>query len=95
MDNTTNEKEFQKHLEKLVGTEVKGKVVILGHKNKVIIKNVDVFYQITQGLKINELKKFGGLYCITNIQKEYWTICLGDELNKTFLNKYGKEYQIS
>ena len=95
MYETPNGNECQNYLEKLIRSEVEGRIVIWGHKHKVVIEDGDAFHNIAKGLKINELERLGGIYYTAKIQNELWTICLEEGINKTFLDKYGKEYQIN
>jgi len=88
----------QQHLERLVGTEAKGRVVIWGHKDKIVIENPDTFHQIAQAIKIRDIQDLGGLFYIMDIEREdnvheHWTVVLDNDETK-FLIKYGKQYNI-
>jgi len=96
MYETLRGNECREHLEKLIENGTEGTIVIWGHKTKIVIEGADMFHKIAQKMKVNEINRVhGGLHYLGKIEKELWTICLEDGLNETFLNKYGKEYQIN
>ncbi|MFH1503056.1 MAG: hypothetical protein ABIE36_00160 [Candidatus Diapherotrites archaeon] len=96
MYNTLNGNECQKHLEKLIKNEAEGRIVIWGHKHKIDVEDSNTFHNIAQEMKVKNINNFcGGLHYIGEVEKELWTICLDDELNQAFLDKYGEEYQIN
>ncbi len=96
MYKTPRGNECQKHLERLIGSKAEGRIVIWGHKHKIDVEDSNAFHNIAQEMKVKNINNFHeGLHYIGEIEKEFWTICLEEGLNKDFLNKYGKEYKIN
>ncbi len=102
VDGTDMGNEFKGYLEKLIEKENEGRVYVWGHKNSVEVRDIDLFNQIAQATKNNELRKFGGeLSFIVGVpigdelHSEHFTIELDKGLIKSFLDKYNGEYKIN
>ena len=95
MYETEKGNKFQNYLENLIGDESEGKIEIWAHKSKIVVEDVNTFHKIAQKMKIDEISKtHGGIHYIEEIEGCPWTICLDDGLSQSFLDKYGKNYQI-
>lgn len=95
IDGMGNEEIMKNHLESLIDKKMDGKIVIWGHKHKVVVNEDNLFYWLTKKSKNKDLAKLGGLHYIEKINEEYWTICLENNLTGDFIKKYGGEYRIN
>ena len=93
MYQTEKGNKFQNYLENLIGNELEGKIQIWEHKSKIDVEDVDIFHKIAKEQKIDEISKINeGLNYIEEVGGNYWSICLSDRLNKSFVDKYGEKY---